>query len=477
MWRYLLVWLLGLPLPAFAGGVVLTFDDWFVDQWHDFFIKDMQANHPDVPVRATFFVSHWLTDVKGVRQRRVGNNSHYVKLKQLQDAGHEIAAHGLNHIGVDEAPYRFQPHMAQQYYLDEVAPALAAMAEGDPDVVGDYGFVPKSFAYPYGARTAAYDKVLKDNGLLYLRGTSEIIPSLPMRANDAIFHRVTDVRSFLVGDGIDRYYQNSVPEVVDALRRAKDNNEVVTLYAHRILPDGSAPHNFGIYASDLKAIILAAHNLGLRFYRFSESYQEGVVIGGGSGSDGNNANKITVTVEGNRVRLAWDGLANSRIDIAPANQPDMPVASASTSGAASGKIGITIPNPQVGQQYVAVFYLQNARVATSNPFVVATGSGGTGSGGTGQALFAPTQLVSKSLGSGRVQLTWRDNSTNETGFIIERCAGNGCTNFAVVATVGANVQGYIDAGLQIGTYYRYQVRAFNADASSPYSIRNGVTAR
>lgn len=29
-----------------------------------------------------------------------------------------------------------------------------------------------------------------------------------------------------------------------------------------------------------------------------------------------------------------------------------------------------------------------------------------------------------------VVLNWQDNSTNESQFVVERCQGTGCTNFA-----------------------------------------------
>jgi hypothetical protein len=66
-------------------------------------------------------------------------------------------------------------------------------------------------------------------------------------------------------------------------------------------------------------------------------------------------------------------------------------------------------------------------------------------------------------------LSWTDNSNNETGFSIERCDGQNCTDFAPIATVGANVTSYPDTGLTPNTRYRYRVRAFNGVGNSAYS--------
>lgn len=444
--------LLGLlPVQASAaGGIVLTFDDWYVDQWHSFFTELKQTN-PEVDIHVTFFAAKWLTDFKGAAQ----NNDDYIKLKQLEDAGHEIGSHSLNHIGVDEPPYSYQASMANQYYTDEVASSLTVMAAGDPDVANDYGFIPKSFSYPYGARTSAYDKVIKDNGLRYLRGTVEKDPNKPLSATDEIYHRSSGVYPYLLGDGLDKFYQNDLPEVEAALTRARDNDEIITLYAHRILPDGGEDHNFGIYASKLKAIILKAHSLGLKFYKFSESFQEGTTTGGGGNG---NADKITVTVEANnRVRLSWTDLPNNLVEIAPANQTDMAVASAVTSGNATDKMGITVANAQAGQEYVALFYLNNIKVATSNPFMIVAGS---------TTVAAPTNLTATAVSTTQVNLGWTDNSNNETGFRVGRCTGATCSNFVDIGTVGAGVTSYTDNTVQAATSYRYRVVAYNGTTNS-----------
>lgn len=448
-----LVWL---PAPVSAattqrGGIVLTFDDWYVDQWHDFFTQLKQTN-PEVDVHVTFFVAKWLTDLKGAAQ----GNDDYIKLKQLEDAGHEIGSHSLNHVGVDEPPYSYQANMANQYYADEVASSLTVMAAGDPAVANDYGFIPRSFSYPFGSRTSAYDKVIKDNGLRYLRGTVETDSNKPLSATDEIFHRSAGVYPYLLGDGLDKAYQNDLAEVEAALTRARDNDEIITLYAHRILPDGGEDHNYGVYASKLKAIILKAHQLGLKFYRFSEAFQEGTSTGGGGNG---NADKITVTVEANnRVRLSWTDLPNNRIDIAPASQPDMVAASAATSGNATDKLGITVANAEPGVEYVALFYLNNIKVATSNPFVIVAG------GST--SVAAPTNLTATAASATLVNLGWTDNSNNETGFRVGRCSAASCSNFVDLGSVAANVTSYSDSTALAATTYRYRVVAFNGTTTS-----------
>jgi len=88
---------------------------------------------------------------------------------------------------------------------------------------------------------------------------------------------------------------------------------------------------------------------------------------------------------------------------------------------------------------------------------------------------APSNLTATAVSSSQINLSWSDNSSDETGFSIERCTGNGCTNFAQIATVGANTTSYANGGLSRNTWYRYRVRAFNSAGNSAYS--NIATAK
>lgn len=79
-------------------------------------------------------------------------------------------------------------------------------------------------------------------------------------------------------------------------------------------------------------------------------------------------------------------------------------------------------------------------------------------------------LICVPLYGAQFTLTWTDNSTNETGFRIERAPGlNATTGFTEIATVGANVVTYVDAGLPNSTSYSYRLRAYNSAGNSGYS--------
>jgi FtsP/CotA-like multicopper oxidase with cupredoxin domain len=90
------------------------------------------------------------------------------------------------------------------------------------------------------------------------------------------------------------------------------------------------------------------------------------------------------------------------------------------------------------------------------------------------ALAAPTNLTATPQAGPRVSLTWRDNATTETGFVVERCTGAGCGlvpgNFAQIATPGprnntGNVT-YLDTTVTAGNIYNYRVKAVNAGSGA-----------
>ena len=66
-----------------------------------------------------------------------------------------------------------------------------------------------------------------------------------------------------------------------------------------------------------------------------------------------------------------------------------------------------------------------------------------------------------------MDLTWRDNSTNEVNFLIERTTDG--TNYLLNAAVPAGVTNYTDSGLANVTNASYRVRAYNSGGYSAYA--------
>ena len=94
-----------------------------------------------------------------------------------------------------------------------------------------------------------------------------------------------------------------------------------------------------------------------------------------------------------------------------------------------------------------------------------------------QALYPPTAVPNApssltaapatSAPSSTITISWTDNATNETGYLVQRSA-DGVT-FTQVAQLGANVQTYSNSGLSANTIYYFRVQAINGTAVSGYS--------
>jgi uncharacterized protein (TIGR02145 family) len=97
-------------------------------------------------------------------------------------------------------------------------------------------------------------------------------------------------------------------------------------------------------------------------------------------------------------------------------------------------------------------------------FSCSTSSDDNGNSNTTVVPLAPTELDG-ALVDNQVALTWVDNSTNETGFKIDRKVGTGnwVTDYA---SVNADVVNYTDTSVSEGMTYSYRASSFNAVGKS-----------
>jgi hypothetical protein len=82
---------------------------------------------------------------------------------------------------------------------------------------------------------------------------------------------------------------------------------------------------------------------------------------------------------------------------------------------------------------------------------------------TQPALAAPSNLTatrSGSLSNQRIDLTWTDNSSNETSFTVQRSTDK--VNWGDLASLPANTTSYRDTPLQRKTTYYYRVYAVDS---------------
>ena len=87
---------------------------------------------------------------------------------------------------------------------------------------------------------------------------------------------------------------------------------------------------------------------------------------------------------------------------------------------------------------------------------------------------APSVLTANAASNDQINLSWTDNSSDETGFRIEIATVSGGP-FTEITTVGANVTTYASTGLDPNTAYFYRVRAYNVSGNSSYSNEASAT--
>ncbi len=87
-----------------------------------------------------------------------------------------------------------------------------------------------------------------------------------------------------------------------------------------------------------------------------------------------------------------------------------------------------------------------------------------------QPPLIPGNLTANAVSSSKINLSWADNSANESSFRIERSTNAGST-WSFRDSVNANITIYLDSGLAANTIYHYRVSSRNAAGySNPSNI-------
>ncbi|MFP9115646.1 polysaccharide deacetylase family protein [Flavobacterium sp. RHBU_3] len=220
----------------YAPGIVLTFDDDYVDDWYN----AEKLLHP-YGWKATFFICKY-TQLTPEQKR---------KLHYLEKMGHDIAGHGFNH----ENAVKFSAsHGLDGYVNSEIIPLKAAMKKD--------GFNIKSFAYPDGAHNPALDDKLLGQ-FDFIRGTTygELAPE-----NQFCYY---EGKRVIYGLGIDDdYKQFNLPYFKSLMLYAKQHNKILILYGHKTVDNADEKLETPFEA--LQQICEYAVDNGLKFYTVDE---------------------------------------------------------------------------------------------------------------------------------------------------------------------------------------------------------------
>ncbi len=223
--------------PKKRGGVAFCFDDQNVKEWVEH--KDLFNQYN---IKATFFIN----------RPQLLDSAKIKGLKTLEKQGHEIGCHGLNHKNVSD----FKDFI-EKYRTEEVLPAKQILTQLGFDIV--------SFAYPFGNAFPQTDSMLiKD--FKYLRKASYNKKDTTLSYYDNIY---ANANSFNIVNamGIDCNYKITFDNFETGLKRAKENNEVLIVYAHII---DTTKRNYTINPKDLETYFQLAQKYKLQSIRMRD---------------------------------------------------------------------------------------------------------------------------------------------------------------------------------------------------------------
>ncbi len=190
--------------PNCIGGVVFSFDDDHIEEW--FTYKDLLKKYG---IKATFCITrpHLLSEPE------------LKKLRQLQLEGHEIACHSYDHVDATN-------------YLDSLDTYMDKQIHRARHILETNGFELESFAYPFGTSHPKIDSLLT-NEFKYLRKATWNEKEQSISLYDEIY--ASRAHHHIVNSmGIDVNYKIPLDDLEVGLLRAKNRNEVLILYAHKI---------------------------------------------------------------------------------------------------------------------------------------------------------------------------------------------------------------------------------------------------
>ncbi len=172
-------------------------------------------------------------------------------------------------------------------------------------------------------------------------------------------------------------------------------------------------------------------------------------------------NLTATSLSSNSIRLNWDPVDSNATNIVIARSLDDMTFTRLTSISATSRSYIDLScSPDTKYWYKIMAKRDSNESNSSN-----TASARTLPLGSPPA--SPTNLQGTVINCTQIDLTWQDNSGDETNFIVERKIEGGI--YSVKATLPANTRVYSDTTVSANTKYYYKVKAKNSFGDSGYS--------
>ena len=234
-----------IPRSTSRGALCLTFDDRNFAGW--------ERNLPrfrKYGAHATFFVNGPI------------DGTAVATMKRLHADGHSLGLHGRTHAKAADLMKNFGE---DEYLLREVEPQVAAAKAAGLEI--------RNWGYPMSSRTDETDAVLARRFRHLRTGCiwRKAIKGDPISNYDQVFvpRGEAGSRQLLWGTPIPSLFDSYDEDVVAALRRAHDRDEVVVLYAHNIRNDGRKDGH-DISDEQLERILVLAREIGVAVIGFDE---------------------------------------------------------------------------------------------------------------------------------------------------------------------------------------------------------------
>ncbi|WP_369769750.1 polysaccharide deacetylase family protein [Flavobacterium sp. WC2416] len=222
--------------PPYKAGVVISFDDAYVDEWYE---ADKVLKKYDW--KATFCVCR--IDSIGKPQMQ--------KLHQLQGEGHEIAGHGYHHYNAVKFVAK---NGIDKYIKQEIDPMMVSMKKN--------GFNVSSFAYPYGERSAALDTALAPKFKI-IRGRD--FENKKPEKEGCYFRNSKYLYAFDIDNS---HIHFSIPYLLELLDDAKKQNKILILCSHKPVKNITGNYQTKIETLEFLCKYMKLNNL--KFYTLSD---------------------------------------------------------------------------------------------------------------------------------------------------------------------------------------------------------------
>ena len=185
------------------------------------------------------------------------------------------------------------------------------------------------------------------------------------------------------------------------------------------------------------------------------------------------SNLTATVVSGSQINLAWTA-ATDNVGVTGYLVERCQGAGCASFAQVATTTGVTFNNTGLGAGTSYSYRVRATDAANNTSGVSGVATATTTPAPDTQAPTIPSNLTATVVSGSQINLAWTAATDNVgvTGYLVERCQGAGCANFAQIATT-TGATSFNNTGLGAGTSYSYRVRA--TDAANNTSGVSGVS--